>query len=213
MKIIKIWNCAECFFYASAKNGFKGLISGFCEKTGEAVFSSNHRIADSCPLPDASQLSNPADSICKKIAECLTKMDTHVKNRNYGMAMKMEGAAIVLQEVLDEIESTSQSNTLVDGDKLCDFCGLCDFQKQKRKKIVDRYIQIFNSISCRNIEVFKRRQSGVSFEELAAAFNISRQRCQQIHSKIEWKIKLFIMLMKKDIEDSKQLFIEKYKMS
>jgi len=134
MKIIKIWNCAECSFYASAKYGFKGLIPGFCEKTGEAVFSSNHRIADSCPLPDASQLSNPADSIRKKIAECLTKMDTHVKNRNYGMAMKMEGAAIVLQEVLDEIESTSQSNTLVDGDKLCDFCGLCDFQKQKRKK-------------------------------------------------------------------------------
>ena len=87
------------------------------------------------------------------------------------------------------------------------------FSETKKEKIVDRYIQIFSSISCRNIEVFKRRQSGASFEELAAAFNISRQRCQQIHSKIEWKIKLFIMLMKKDIEDSKQLFIEKYKMS
>ena len=82
----------------------------------------------------ASQPINPVSSIRKKIAECLTKVEAHVKNRNYGMAMKMEGAAIVLQEVLDEIESTSQSNTLVDGDKLCDFCGLCDFQKQKRKK-------------------------------------------------------------------------------
>jgi len=83
---------------------------------------------------DASKPINPTDSIRKKITECLTKMDAHVKNRNYGMALKMQGAAVALQEVLDKIESTSQSNTLVDGDKLCDFCGLCDFQKQKRKK-------------------------------------------------------------------------------
>ena len=75
-----------------------------------------------------------SDGIRKKVAECLAKMEGHVKNRNYGRALEMRGAVVTLQEVLDEIESTSQSNTLVDGDKLCDFCGLCDFQKQKRKK-------------------------------------------------------------------------------
>jgi len=45
------------------------------------------------------------DNIRKKITECLTKMEGHGKNRNYGRALEMRGAAIALNEVLVEIES------------------------------------------------------------------------------------------------------------
>jgi len=111
----------------------RGFVYGVCKEITVILGDSNMGNLETCEIC-GDLTEKVGSSIRKKIAECLTKVEAHVKNRNYGMALKMQGAAVALQEVLDEIESTSQSNTLVDGDKLCDFCGPCDFQKQKRKK-------------------------------------------------------------------------------
>jgi len=75
---------------------------------------------------------------------------------------------------------------------------------------MDLYITVFGRVNCRDIEVFKRHRAGDTFSALAKSFNLSRQRCQQIYSTIEWKIKLFTMLMKTNIEKSRKNFIEKY---
>lgn len=78
---------------------------------------------------------------------------------------------------------------------------------------MDLYIKVFGRVSCRDIEIFKCRRRGMTFSELAKMFNLSRQRCEQIYSKIKWKIKLFIILLETDIEKSTKKFIEEYNQS
>ena len=75
---------------------------------------------------------------------------------------------------------------------------------------MDIYVKVFGRVTCRDIELFKRHRAGETFDALAKSFDLSKQRCQQIYSRIEWKIKLFILLMREDIKRSQDNFIEKY---
>jgi len=75
---------------------------------------------------------------------------------------------------------------------------------------MDLYIKIFGATSLRDVSLYNRRQKGQTFEELAKMFRISRQRCQQIHAKMEGKLKLFVMLMKMEMEEREKEFIANY---